>query len=62
MEAIDSEACEFYYYFGVLGYVVMIVKFATTTKMKSFYDAIKLERPDIIQHTHTPAGALLVAD
>ena len=39
------EACEFYYYFGVLGYVVMIVKFATTKKMKSFYDTIKYNIP-----------------
>ncbi len=34
------EACEFYYHYGVLEYVVMIVKFATTKKMKFFYDTI----------------------
>jgi hypothetical protein len=36
------EACEFHYYFGVLEYVLIIVEFAITKKMESFYDTIKI--------------------
>lgn len=32
------EASKFCYYFGVIKYVVMIVKFITPKNMKSFYD------------------------
>ena len=48
MKSFIFEACEFYYYFSVLGYVVIMVKFATTKKMKIFYDTIMSRRDTTI--------------